>query len=83
MICGANLRNERKRDSLARPSLVKDFTVSIKNKNGEYETVKAVTDNYQRFLEIDLGDITTDSLKINFTATNGLPYVSVFDVRVY
>lgn len=76
-------RNDRNRTELARPTLVKDFDVLVKGKDGNYKTVATITDNYQRFVKIDIGNQKTDSVRIEFKATNGSPYVSVFDVRAY
>ncbi len=77
------LKNEYNRKEPIRQSLVKDFTVSLVDNNGNYNRVKAVTDNYQRFVKLSLEKQKTKSLRIDFKATNGLPYISVFDVRVY
>lgn len=76
------LRPHKNRTETVRPLLVKDYEIQVKV-NGEFVTIKEVKDNYQRYNEIDFGKQTSDSVRILFKATNGQPYVSLFDVRLY
>ncbi len=77
------IRCTKTRTERVRPLLVKDYEIQIKDKNGDYKTVAEVKDNYQRYNEIDLGEQNSDSLRIVFKSTNGQPYISLFDVRIY
>jgi len=77
------IRPTKVRTERVRPLLVKDYEIQIKDKNGNYKTIAEIKDNYQRYNEIDLEKQKTDSVRIVFKETNGQPYVSLFDVRIY
>lgn len=75
--------HKKDRTEVARPMLVKDFDVEYKDENGNFQTITQVRDNYLRLCQLNFDPVKTDCVRINFHATNGQPYVSVFEVRAY
>ncbi len=65
------------------PQTVRDYDVQILQ-DGEWKTVRAVQDNYQRRNVLDLEEcVTSDALRIVVNATNGLDHARINEVRVY
>lgn len=77
------LRNARLRGERVRPTLVRDYDVEVLEANGAYVKLCEIRDNYQRVNRIKTEPLQTTAVRIRFLSTNGQPYVSVFDVRVY
>ncbi len=61
--------------------LVRDFRVLLL-KDGNTATEKTVTGNRQRLVRVTLPDTLCDTVRVEFTATNGIPDIRVFELRI-
>lgn len=64
------------------PSLAKRYDIQVKQ-GDEWITVAEAEDNYRQRPVHTFDPVTTDSLRIRFHATNGVPEARVFEVRAY
>jgi hypothetical protein len=62
--------------------LVKSFRVYAV-KEGREQLVAEVKDNYQRLCVVNIEEIVTDEVKIEFLETYGSEYIEVFEIRMY
>ncbi len=67
----------------AQPETVRDYTVSVVNKNGESRTVAAITGNHQRLNRILFEPVEAAAIRVHITKTNGSPEARVFEIRCY
>lgn len=64
------------------PECVKDYELQVVNGESA-KTVASVTGNYQRKQVHTFDPETANGIRLNISATNGIPSASVFEVRVY
>ncbi|CAM3886569.1 MULTISPECIES: FAD-dependent oxidoreductase [Paenibacillus] len=64
------------------PTLIRDYTVYAKGKNG-FEEIVQVTGNHQRVNKLTFDVITTNELKLVFHRTNGAKRIGVYEIRAY
>ncbi|MCP2322996.1 hypothetical protein HDA40_001503 [Hamadaea flava] len=78
-----NLHHHRTPDAIM-PTLVRDYRIEARNAAGEWQVIVEVTGNRQRRQAYDLPEaIVTDALRIEVTATNGVPRAHLAAIRVY
>ena len=64
------------------PELVKDYTITA-FRNGKAVYTKEIKDNHQRHNVVAIPPTECDAVEFRFTATNGAPDVTVYEVRAY
>ena len=64
------------------PELVKDYTITA-FRNGKAVYTKEIKDNHQRHNVVAIPPVECDAVEFRFTATNGAPDVTVYEVRAY
>ena len=64
------------------PELVKDYTITAV-RNGKAVYTKEIKDNHQRHNVVAIPPTECDAVEFRFTATNGAPDVTVYEVRAY
>jgi hypothetical protein len=69
-------------EARAEPESVRDYRVEVE-RDGEWETVVSETGNFQRFRRHSFDPVETDRLRVVVEATNGVPWVELFEVRAY
>lgn len=69
-------------EARAEPESVRDYRVEVR-RDGEWETVVRETGNYQRFRRHSFEPVETDRVRVVVEATNGVPWVELFEVRAY
>ncbi|WP_049903320.1 FAD-dependent oxidoreductase [Halococcus agarilyticus] len=69
-------------EARAEPETVRDYRVEVE-RDDEWETVVRETDNYQRFRRHSFEPVETDRFRVVVEATNGVPWVELFEVRAY
>jgi len=67
----------------AEPETVRDYRIEIDAGDGSWQTVADVSDNYRRLRRHTFEPVDTDRLRIVVEATNGVPWVELFEVRAY
>lgn len=66
------------------PQCVRDYDVQTLGEDGEWSTVAAVRDNYQRRNVVTFAaPVTTMQIRIVLLATHGDPSAAIYEVRVY
>lgn len=66
----------------AEPETVSDYRVEYRDDDA-WETLAAVRDNYRRFRRHTFDPVETDRLRLVVEATNGVPWVELFELRAY
>jgi hypothetical protein len=64
------------------PECVRDYTIQYRDDDG-WRDVATVSGNYRRFRRHTFDPVTTDALRIDVEATNGVPWAEIFEVRAY
>jgi len=67
----------------AQPETVRDYQVQVLSTGNEWETVASVADNHQRMRRHSFDPISTQSVRLWITATNGEPDAHVYEIRCY
>ncbi len=66
------------------PETVRDYTVRCRRQGGEgWTELASVRDNHQRLRRHRFDAVEAQSVRIEITATNGIPEARVFEVRCY
>lgn len=69
-------------EARAEPEAVRDYRIEIED-GGEWRTVVHETGNFQRFRRHSFDPVETDRIRVVVEATNGVPWVELFEVRAY
>lgn len=64
------------------PSLVKDYSIYRRDKSGEWRVIVTETNNYQKLKRHSIKE-KTNSLRIEFYATNGINRIQIYGIRIY
>ena len=64
------------------PRLVRDLRVEARL-GDRWETVGAVSENHHRLVVLDVGDVTTDAVRVVCASTNGHDRAEVYEVCIY
>ncbi|MDZ8118436.1 FAD-dependent oxidoreductase [Pontiella agarivorans] len=73
---------EQKPEERMPPECVRDYQVQVQ-KNGKWETVADVTNNYQRRRVHHFQTLETSKVRILITATNGDHSARIYEIRAY
>lgn len=64
------------------PSLVKDYAVFRRDESGAWRKIIVETDNFQKLKRHSIRE-STDALRFEFYATNGMDRIQIYGIRVY
>jgi hypothetical protein len=65
------------------PETVKDYTIEIKNKQGNWTTVAEITGNYLRLRRHNFQTVETQAIRIQIKSTNGVKEARIYEIRCY
>lgn len=65
------------------PETVRDYTVSVRTADGEFEHVAEVKGNHQRLRRHDFEPVKALAVRIQIDATNGTEQARIYEVRCY
>lgn len=74
--------NSNKTIRAPQPETLRDYTLQGRTAAG-WQTLAAVSDNYQRLRVHDFPAISVTALRLTATATNGDPHARLFELRAY
>ena len=63
--------------------MVKDYTVSCRDADGNMQVLYEVKDNFQRVNELCFTSVITDTIMVEFGETHGQEFYSVYEIRCY
>ncbi|HET8547692.1 MAG TPA: FAD-dependent oxidoreductase [Bryobacteraceae bacterium] len=65
------------------PETVRNYVVTCRKPDGTSATLATVTRNHQRVNRHRFDPVDVEAIRVQFTATNGLPEARVFEIRCY
>lgn len=65
------------------PELIRDYRVETVREDGTSQTLVRVNGNFQRIRRHSFDEVSTKTLRVHVTATNGETYAHIYEIRCY
>lgn len=65
------------------PETVADYSVSVRNPQGGWDTVATITNNHQRLNRLSFTPVAASALRIQVTRAHGIDQARILEVRCY